>query len=109
MAMDFRVTAANRTALWALAHEIHELALDAGGRLYFAKDAISSVAEAERSFGNQQLAAFGAIKRRLDPDGVLETDLSRRALQLTADAEVARRDHALTVPSTILPTLASPV
>jgi FAD/FMN-containing dehydrogenase len=89
LAMDFRVTARNREAVWAMAHEIHQLTLAAGGRLYFAKDAALSRAEAERAYGRERLATFAALKQRLDPDGVLESDLSRRVFGLGGEPERA--------------------
>jgi hypothetical protein len=82
LAMDYRVTRSNRDEVWRLAHDIHQLALAAGGRLYFAKDATLNPAETERAYGRERLQAFADLKRRLDPAGLLESDLSRRALLL---------------------------
>jgi decaprenylphospho-beta-D-ribofuranose 2-oxidase len=78
-AMDFRVTVARRAELWRLAEAMTERVLDAGGRFYFAKDAVVRPADVARAYGAERLAAFFAIKRRLDPDGMLASDLSRRA------------------------------
>jgi decaprenylphospho-beta-D-ribofuranose 2-oxidase len=78
MAMDFRVTARNRTRLWDLCRAFDDVVVDAGGRFYFAKDATLTRASFARSVPPEELAAFAALKRRLDPDGLLQTELSRR-------------------------------
>ncbi len=52
--------------------------LAGGGRFYFAKDVVLRPEDARRAFPAEKLAAFVALKRRLDPDGVLESDLARR-------------------------------
>lgn len=79
-AMDFRVTAGNRAALWALCHELTERVLDAGGRFYFAKDAVLRPDDAARAYGRERLDRFLALKARLDPHGLLASDLYRRVL-----------------------------
>jgi decaprenylphospho-beta-D-ribofuranose 2-oxidase len=81
LAMDFRVTDANRAALWALTGQLTERVLAAGGKFYFAKDAVLSADQVERAYGKERLAAFRKLKSELDPKGLLETDLSRRLLR----------------------------
>ncbi len=78
LAMDFRVPPGRREALWRMTEELTARVLDGGGRFYFAKDAVLRPADVERALGKERLDAFFALKRRLDPDGVLESDLSRR-------------------------------
>jgi decaprenylphospho-beta-D-ribofuranose 2-oxidase len=80
MALDFRVTKRNRQALWKLAHEMNEIVLSAGGRFYFAKDATLTPDAFRRFLGDETIRKFVALKRRLDPEHLLETDLSRRLL-----------------------------
>lgn len=80
LALDHRVTPANRERVWALAHAIHARVLAAGGRFYFAKDAVLTAADAAAAFGQERLDAFLKIKKRLDPDGLLASDLFRRAI-----------------------------
>src|SRR5262249_23846553 len=51
LAMDFRVVESRRHELWSVMHEVSELALEAGGRLYFAKDAVMTPEHALRAWG----------------------------------------------------------
>ena len=78
LAMDFRVTRGNRGAMRALVDELIELTLGAGGRFYFAKDQLLRPGDAERIWGRERLAQFAALKRELDPENVLSSDLARR-------------------------------
>jgi decaprenylphospho-beta-D-ribofuranose 2-oxidase len=78
LALDFPVVPAKRRDLWALTDELTELVLAAGGRFYFAKDAVLQPEDVERSYGADRVDRFLAIKARLDPDGVLTSDLWRR-------------------------------
>lgn len=77
-AMDFRVTQSNRTDLWRLCHEMDEILTEAGGRLYFAKDATMQPRTGRAIWGETVLAEFETIKQRLDPNAVLQTNLARR-------------------------------
>jgi FAD/FMN-containing dehydrogenase len=78
LAMDFRVTAENRRRMAWLAREMDEIVLAAGGRFYLAKDSTLRPEVAEAYLGAERIARFRALKRRCDPDGLLETDLWRR-------------------------------
>jgi FAD/FMN-containing dehydrogenase len=78
LAMDFPVSIARRDALWKLTDELTALVLDAGGRFYFAKDAVLRPEDVERSYGRERVERFLDIKERLDPDWVLTSDLWRR-------------------------------
>jgi len=55
---------------------LDRIVLDAGGRLYLAKDARMPRAMFEA--GYPQLGTFRSLRSRIDPDGRLATDLSRR-------------------------------
>jgi FAD/FMN-containing dehydrogenase len=78
MAMDFKVTAANRDALWRLCSEFDDVVIAGGGRFYFAKDATLTRAAAQRAFPRAEVEGFLKQKARLDPSGLLQSDLYRR-------------------------------
>ncbi len=61
--------------------EIEAMVVEAGGRIYLAKDATQSADAFARSY--PRLDDFRAIQQRLDPHGRLSSSLSRR-LQITA-------------------------
>jgi len=79
-ALDFKVQPHTRERLWALCAELTEVVLGAGGRFYFAKDLVLGPHDIERFLPADRLAAFRALKRELDPQALLATDLSRRVL-----------------------------
>jgi len=76
LALDFPVPADDRRGLVALCREMDEIVLDAGGRLYFAKDQTTTPETVRRTVDG--LGAFREWKRRLDPSGVLTSALARR-------------------------------
>jgi FAD/FMN-containing dehydrogenase len=78
LALDYRVTPANRKRLWDLAHRMDEVVIDAGGRFYFAKDSTLQRGSVERFIPRERLEAFLALKQRCDPEGLLQTELYRR-------------------------------
>ena len=77
-AQDYRVTARNREELWRHCAEVTEIVLAAGGKFYFAKDAVIGRDDARRFFPAEKLDAFLALKREVDPAGLLQTNLWRR-------------------------------
>lgn len=77
-AMDFKVTPQNREALWKHCAELTRVVLANGGRFYFAKDLVISPDDVHAMFDAEKLEAFLALKRELDPDTLLQTDLWRR-------------------------------
>ena len=77
-AMDFKVTPNNRERLWQHCHRLSERVLEAGGRFYFAKDLVLRPQDVERMYPAENLERFLALKRELDPEGLLQTDLWRR-------------------------------
>jgi FAD/FMN-containing dehydrogenase len=85
MAMDFGVSTrpARRRALWELTRRMAEVVLEAGGRFYYAKDATLLGSSFERIHGDAAVRTFRSLKTRLDPHGVLQTDLSRRLMGQT--------------------------
>ncbi len=80
LAMDFAVSTSptQRAALWRHCQELAELVLEAGGRFYYAKDAVLLASSFARNHGDAAVAQFRSLKQRLDPDRLLQTDLSRR-------------------------------
>jgi decaprenylphospho-beta-D-ribofuranose 2-oxidase len=87
LALDYRVTKANRKDLWALTSRLTDRVVAAGGRFYFAKDAVLTHEQVRAAYGEERLAKFAAMKERLDPRGVLVSDLGRRALGLERRAD----------------------
>ena len=83
LAMDYRVTRSNHAALWKHFADMTAVVLAAGGRFYFAKDAVISADDALRAYGTERLEKFAALKGRLDPDDTLRSDLFRRVLAPT--------------------------
>ena len=80
MAIDFSVKDSNRAGLSSLLAELDKIVLEAGGRFYFAKDSTLKP-EATRSFlGPKTLARLMDLKLVCDPDGLLQSNLSRRIL-----------------------------
>lgn len=84
LALDYKVEPATRADLWRLAAGITRLTLDAGGRFYPAKDLVIGREDARRMWPADRLDAFLALKRRVDPANLLQTDQSRRILALGA-------------------------
>ena len=65
-----------RPGLDRLFDDLDELVLDAGGRVYLAKDGRLPAAALARMY--PRLDEFRAVRRRVDPDGVFRSDLARR-------------------------------
>jgi FAD/FMN-containing dehydrogenase len=82
LAMDFAVSRRprRRQELWQLCQRLADVVLDAGGRFYYAKDAVLLASSFARVHGDAAVAAFRALKQRLDPGGLLQTDLARRMM-----------------------------
>ncbi len=80
LALDFAIPPGGfgpGSALRACADELTQMVLEAGGRFYLAKDQLLTPAQAERGFG-PSLDAFFALKQRLDPGGLFQSDQARR-------------------------------
>ena len=73
LALDFP---ARTPWLSQLMGELDEMVVDAGGRLYLAKDSRIPASLMGRMY--QKLDDFRRIRRQLDPDGLFASDLSRR-------------------------------
>ena len=78
LAMDFKVTDKKRAGLRQMLQEFDQIVLKGGGRFYFAKNSETS-AEATRQFlGDAVISKFKKLKKRCDPNSLLESDLYRR-------------------------------
>lgn len=78
LALDFRVTDAQRTNMSKTLQDFDKIVMEAGGRFYFAKNSETTAATALRFLGEETVERFKALKRRTDPNGLLESDLYRR-------------------------------
>ena len=81
LAMDFKVTERNRPELRLLLQEFDQIVLDAGGRFYFAKNSETTAESTRRFLGEETVAKFKKLKKRCDPNGLLESDLYRRIFE----------------------------
>ena len=79
-ALDFKVTNGNRASLSRMLQDFDRIVLDAGGRFYFAKNSETTASSALRFLGAKTVQEFKRLKKRCDPDGVLESNLYRRVL-----------------------------
>jgi decaprenylphospho-beta-D-ribofuranose 2-oxidase len=75
LALDFK--ADDKPKLWSFTERLTERVLEAGGKFYFAKDAVLRPQDARRAYGDQ-LSQFAALRNRVDPSGLLSSDLWRR-------------------------------
>jgi decaprenylphospho-beta-D-ribofuranose 2-oxidase len=78
LAMDFKVTDANRACLFELTQDFDRIVLAAGGRFYFAKNSETTAETVRAFYGAETVAKFKKLKKRCDPHGLLESDLYRR-------------------------------
>jgi decaprenylphospho-beta-D-ribofuranose 2-oxidase len=78
LALDFKVTDGNRARLSQLLQEFDRTVLEHGGRFYFAKNSETSRETTFRFLGEETITKFRKLKKRCDPDGLLESDLYRR-------------------------------
>ncbi len=58
--------------------EFDKVVLAAGGRFYFAKNSETAPETAVNFLGTETVERFKALKRRTDPNQLLESDLYRR-------------------------------
>jgi decaprenylphospho-beta-D-ribofuranose 2-oxidase len=78
LSLDYHVTASNAHRLDALLIGMRDATIDAGGRLYLAKDDTLDIASYARMMGSDRIARFLALKRSRDPQGALSSNLFRR-------------------------------
>lgn len=78
LAMDFKVTDGRRARLSAMLQEFDKIVLANHGRFYFAKNSETSAETALKFYGEETVEKFKKLKKRCDPNGLLESDLYRR-------------------------------
>jgi FAD/FMN-containing dehydrogenase len=90
LALDFKVVPERREALWRFCDEMTSIVLAGGGKFYFAKDLVIGKRAMTRMFPADRREAFLKLKREVDPEGLLQTNLWRRVFEgedaLTAPA-----------------------
>ncbi len=96
---NYRIVPATRPALRDLLRELGILAIALGGRLYHAKDALLTQELYRQSIGDAAVDAFLRMKRSLDPDDLLQSDLYRRVF--CADSATRRGMAHAGAPETI--------
>lgn len=78
LAMDFKVTRSNQTKMREMLFEFDKIVLANGGRFYFAKNSETTAETALAFYGEETVKKFKRLKKRCDPNGLLESDLYRR-------------------------------
>jgi FAD/FMN-containing dehydrogenase len=78
LALDYPYTAHNKDRMAVLAEQMARMVVEAGGRFYYAKDSLLPPQLARQAMGADRIERFCALKSRLDPENILQTDLSRR-------------------------------
>lgn len=78
MAMDYKITNANRAKIVKLTQQMDDIVLSMGGRFYFAKDSTLRPEVVRAYLGEETIAEFKRLKERCDPQGLIQTDLWRR-------------------------------
>jgi FAD/FMN-containing dehydrogenase len=78
LALDFKITNGARDRLQVMLREFDQIVTEAGGRFYFAKNSETTPETAVKFLGQATIDRFKALKRRTDPNHLLESDLYRR-------------------------------
>lgn len=78
LALDFKVTDSNRARLAQMLQDFDRIVLEAGGRFYFAKNSETNAETTRRFLGEETVAKFRLLKKRCDPNNLLQSDLYRR-------------------------------
>jgi len=81
LAMDFKVTGNERAQLSHLLQEFDRMVLEAGGRFYFAKNSETSAESARAFLGEETIVKFKKLKKRCDPNNLLDSDLYKRVFE----------------------------
>ena len=81
LAMDFKVTDGSRAKLRQMLQDFDRIVLDAGGRFYFAKNSETTAELTLRFLGPEAIEKFKKLKKRCDPNGILESNLYRRVFE----------------------------
>ena len=78
LALDFPFNRRTEAKLRKLAADLDPQICEAGGRFYFAKDSLMSPQTLRNSYPERNIERFLALKRKLDPEGRLQSELFRR-------------------------------
>lgn len=78
LALDFKVTDSTRKKMAAMLQEFDKIVLANGGRFYFAKNSETTAETTKAFYGEETVKRFKQLKKRCDPNGLLESDLYRR-------------------------------
>lgn len=78
LALDFKVTDATRPQMRDMLQEFDRIVVAGGGRFYFAKNSETTAETALAFYGEGTVKKFKRLKKRCDPNGLLESDLYRR-------------------------------
>ena len=81
LAMDFKVTEKKRAKLSQMLQEFDRIVLESGGRFYFAKNSETSAESTRKFLDAETIEKFKKLKKRCDPNGLLESDLYRRVIK----------------------------
>jgi hypothetical protein len=81
LALDFKVSPERREALWRFCDEMTEIVLAGGGKFYFAKDLVIGGKTMRAMLPPERREAFLQLKRELDPEMLLQTNLWRRVFE----------------------------
>ena len=76
LALDFKVR--RREEMSKMLQDFDKIVVEAGGRFYFAKNSETTAETALAFYGEETVAKFKKLKKRCDPDGLLESNLYRR-------------------------------
>ncbi len=78
LALDLKVSDRNRKKLRELTGELNQIVLDGEGKFYFAKDSTLTADVVRQYLGEKAVNKFISIKKKVDPDGLFQSDLYRR-------------------------------
>lgn len=78
LALDFKVTQSTSAKMSAMLQEFDKIVIEHGGRFYFAKNSETTAQTAQAFYGEEAVEKFKKLKKRCDPNGLLESDLYRR-------------------------------
>ncbi len=78
LALDFKVTDGSRARMSQMLQDFDRIVTEAGGRFYFAKNSETSAETTHCFLGDETVERFKMLKRRTDPNNLLESDLYRR-------------------------------
>ncbi|HNK62637.1 MAG TPA: D-arabinono-1,4-lactone oxidase, partial [Anaerolineales bacterium] len=78
LALDFKVTDSTRAKMREMMFEFDKIVIANGGRFYFAKNSETTAETALAFYGAETVVKFKKLKKRCDPNGLLESDLYRR-------------------------------